>query len=129
MGDRGRQLPHGGDPIGVGELRLRLAVSSLALAQIFLRPLALGNVLDGAEHAPRLAQLVPHHITPTVQDAHLAVGSDHAILHVVPRAATERFRYCPDYNRLILRMDQSWQHGIGYLALLWRQPKDAVGFV
>ena len=44
MGDRGRQLPHGRDAIGVRELHLRLAVSPLALAQVLLRLLALGQI-------------------------------------------------------------------------------------
>src|SRR5271167_421632 len=44
MGDRGRQLPHRRDAIGVSERHLRFAVSPLALAQLLLRPLALGQI-------------------------------------------------------------------------------------
>ena len=44
MGDRGRQLPHGRDAIGVRERHLGLAVSPVALAQAVLRLLALGQI-------------------------------------------------------------------------------------
>src|SRR5712672_4581246 len=36
MGDRGRELTHGGDAVGVRELKLRLAVSLLAFASFRL---------------------------------------------------------------------------------------------
>src|SRR5271166_370948 len=44
MGDRGRELPHCCDTVGVRELRLRLAVALLALARLGLRPFALSQV-------------------------------------------------------------------------------------
>ncbi len=44
MGNRGRQLPHRRDAIGVRERHLRFAVSPLALAQVLLRLLALGQI-------------------------------------------------------------------------------------
>ena len=44
VGDRGRQLPHCGDAIGVGERHVRFAVSPLALAQVFLRLLAFAQI-------------------------------------------------------------------------------------
>ena len=44
MGNRGRQLPHRRDAIGVRQRHLRFPVSPLALAQVFLRVLALGQI-------------------------------------------------------------------------------------
>src|ERR1700730_12891028 len=44
MGNRGRQLPHRHDAIGVRQRHLRFPVSPLALAQVFLRVLALGQI-------------------------------------------------------------------------------------
>src|SRR5229473_4865087 len=44
MGDRGRQLAHRRDAVGVRELQLRLAVSLLAFASFCLHPLALSQI-------------------------------------------------------------------------------------
>ena len=44
VGDRGRELPHGCDTIRVCEFRLHLAIALLALADFFLRMLALGQI-------------------------------------------------------------------------------------
>ena len=44
MSNRGRQLPHRRDAIGVRERHLRFPVAPLALAQVFLRLLALGQI-------------------------------------------------------------------------------------
>src|SRR5258708_28989816 len=44
MGDRGAQLRHRRDAITLRERHLRFAVSPLALAQLLLRPLALGQI-------------------------------------------------------------------------------------
>src|ERR1700682_3170091 len=44
MGDRGGQLAHRRDAVGVRELQLRLAVSLLAFASFCLNPLALGQI-------------------------------------------------------------------------------------
>src|SRR5260370_8780652 len=70
MGDRGRQLPHGRDSIDMGELHLRLAVAPLALAQLLLRPLALGDVLDSAEHVAAPARPLPCPTPPTIHEPH-----------------------------------------------------------
>ena len=49
MGNRSRQLPHRRDAVRVRQLHLCLAVSPLALAQAFLRPLALGHIEDESD--------------------------------------------------------------------------------
>src|SRR6202048_510025 len=46
MGDRGRELTHGGDAAGVGQLRLSFAIAALAVACFGFRPLALGDVVE-----------------------------------------------------------------------------------
>ena len=76
--------------------------------QALLSPLALGDILDRDEHAAGPARLVPPHIALTVDNAHLAVGPDHAVLHVVVRAAPQRLSDC--LERL--------------LQILWAQTKE-----
>src|SRR6266568_2103726 len=44
MGDRGRQLAHRRDAVGVRELHQGLAVAPLAFASLGFRPLALGQI-------------------------------------------------------------------------------------
>src|SRR3977135_3770757 len=100
------------------ELSLRLAVSPLALAQIFFAPLALGDVLDNAEHAARPACLVASHIAPTMHEAHLAVGPNHPILHVIRRAAALRTVACVSDALPIFRVDQRLQHSRGVALFL-----------
>ena len=51
MGDRGRELPHRCDAVRVRQLRLRLAVASLALARLGFRPLALGQIENEGDAA------------------------------------------------------------------------------
>src|SRR5712672_1207901 len=46
MGDRGRELTHGGDAVGVRQLRLRFSIAALAVACFGFRPLALGDVVE-----------------------------------------------------------------------------------
>src|SRR5271154_4906085 len=125
MGDRGGQLPHRRDAISVRELHLRLTISALTLAELFFRPLARGDVLDNAEHAARLPRLVPHHIALTVDDAHLAIGWQHPVLHVVPRTATQRLRYRSDDLLSIFRVNEFLISRSGYLVIPLRQPEDA----
>ena len=74
--------------------------------EALLGPLALGDVLDRAEHAAGPARLVPHHIALTVDETHLAVGPDHSVLHVVARATTQRLRHGLDHDLPIFRVDQ-----------------------
>jgi hypothetical protein len=64
-----------------------------------------------------------------VDDAQLAVGPDHAVLHIVSWAATQRLRHGLGYHPSILRMDELLQLSKGDRGLLWRQPKDAEGFI
>src|SRR5215472_12592285 len=122
MSDGGGDLAHDRDAIDMGELHLRVA-------QFVLRPLALSDVLDRAEDSAGPTRRVLHEIALTMDDTLLAVGAKHAVLHVVPRAAAEGLRHCPDHDRPILGMDQLRQCGKAHLALLRRKPKDAVGFV
>ena len=57
MGNRGRQLPHRRDAIGVRERHLRIAVPPLARAQVFLRLLALGQIEhEGDALVPAVAE-------------------------------------------------------------------------
>src|SRR3984957_18026455 len=44
VGDRGRQLAHRRDAVGVGEFQLRLTVSMLVFASFCLNPLALSQI-------------------------------------------------------------------------------------
>ena len=44
MGDRGGELPHRRDAVGMRQLHLHLAVAPLALARFGFRPLALGQI-------------------------------------------------------------------------------------
>src|ERR1700761_4010810 len=44
MGDRGRELPHGGDAAGVRQIRLYFALPALAVAGFGFRPLAIGQI-------------------------------------------------------------------------------------
>src|SRR3979490_477953 len=108
------------------ELCRGLAVSPLALAQIFLALLALGDVLDNAEHAARPACLVGRHIAPTMHDAHLAAGPNHPILHVIGRAGTLRTHPCASVAPPVPRVDQRLQHSGGIAFFLWRQIKDSI---
>ena len=50
------------------------AEALLAGLELVLGALALGDVLDGPDHAPRAPALVEHHIRPRVHVAHGAVG-------------------------------------------------------
>src|SRR5260370_6253576 len=58
-----------------------------------LAPLAVGDVLHGAEHAKEPARLVPDHIALTTHEAHLAVGPGNAIFDVVAPATPKRLRH------------------------------------
>src|SRR5262249_26665167 len=104
------------------------AVPSLALAQGSLGLLALGDILDHAEHAARPARLVPRHIAPTVDDAHDAVWPHHPILHVITGTATLRLRYCCGDPLTIFRVDEILMQRNRTHAGLRRQPKDASAF-
>src|ERR1700686_2445954 len=46
MGDRGRELTHGGDAVGVRQLPLSFAIAALSVASFGFRPLALGDVVE-----------------------------------------------------------------------------------
>ena len=59
MGDRGRQLPHRRDAIDMSQFRLRFAVSPLALAQVLLCQLTLGQI----EHEGDALLLRPHRMS------------------------------------------------------------------
>src|SRR4051812_44793388 len=69
-----------------------IAISLRALLQRPLCLLALGDVLDGAEHPAGPIRLVLCHIALAVDDAHLAIRPNDAVLHVVALAAGECFR-------------------------------------
>ena len=60
MGDRGRELPHGRDAVGVRQLHLHLAVAPLALAGFLLRALALGQIEhEGDALVPAFLRTLP----------------------------------------------------------------------
>src|SRR5215510_8593710 len=61
----------------------------LAHAELLLRVPELRDVLQGTEFAQR-PELVPCHVSLTVNDADRAVGPNHPVLDVVARAATHR---------------------------------------
>ena len=65
MGDRGRQLPHRGDAIGVGELRLRGA-------QGLFGSLAFGDVAPDAAVADEAPRLIEHR---QPRDGHIALAA------------------------------------------------------
>src|SRR5215475_13569433 len=50
----------------------------------------LGDVLHDAELAQRPAGIVPRHVALAADGAHGAIGSHHAILHVVARTAAHK---------------------------------------
>ena len=76
-----------------------------------LCPLALGNVLRRAEHAPGAPCFIPRHITLAVDDAHFAVRPHHAVFHVVARTAPQRSRHRLHHDLLIFGVDQFRQLG------------------
>ena len=73
--------------------------------------LAFGDVLHRAEHAAGPARLVPNDIALTMDEAHLAVGPDHSVLHIVARATPKRLRHCFDNDLLIFGVNQFRQLG------------------
>src|SRR5262249_32296203 len=97
--------------------------------ETLLGPLALGNVLHRAEHAAGPTRLVPHDIALTVDDAHLAVGPNYAVLHIVAPATPQRLRHCLAHDLPIFGVDQFRQLSEGEDLGLRLQPKDAIGFV
>src|SRR5215475_13271609 len=88
--------------------------------ETLLGPLALGDVLHRAEHAAGPTRLVPHNIALTVNETHLAVGPDYAVLHIVALATPQRLRHCLDHYLPILGVDQSRQLGEVQDTPLWR---------
>ena len=101
----------------------------LRLVQRFLGPLALSDVLHRAEHEAGPTRVVPQDIALTVDESHLAVGPDHAVLHIIAPATPKRLRHGVDHALLIVGVDQVRQLREGEDPCLRRQPKDAVGFV
>src|ERR1700731_4245826 len=59
MGDRGRELTHGGDATSVGRLGLYFAIAALAVACFGFRPLALGDVVEKDSDASALRVFDP----------------------------------------------------------------------
>src|SRR5712692_964532 len=97
--------------------------------ETLLGPLALGDVLHRAEYAAGPTRLVPHDIALTVDESHLAVGPDHAVLHIVAPATPQRLRLCLDHDLLIFGVEQFRPLGEVEELGLRLQPKDAVGFI
>src|ERR1700742_5146242 len=59
MGDRGRELTHGGDAAGLGQLGLYFAKAALAVACFGFRSLALGDVVEKHSDASALRVFDP----------------------------------------------------------------------
>src|SRR6202021_3946574 len=59
MGDRGRELPHGGDAAGVRQLRLHFAVAALIVPRLGFPPLAFGDVVEKDSNASALRVFDP----------------------------------------------------------------------
>src|SRR5262249_17765035 len=90
---------------------LELSTLLLDPALELLRPLALGDVLHGAEHAPGSARISRHEIALTLDESHLAVGPDHPVLHIVALATSKRLRDGSGNDLPILGMNQFRQVG------------------
>jgi hypothetical protein len=97
--------------------------------QSLLRLLTVRDVLYCAEDAPRPARLVPHYITLTMNNAHLAARPNHAILFVVARSAGDQLRRLFGHFLPIFRVDEFLHCGKLESAFLRWQPKYAVAFV
>src|SRR5712671_4585176 len=109
MGDRGRELTHGGDAVGVRELQLRLAVSPLAFASFCLycpqRCLCLLRAYDrrhigaGAAITAEFSVSVKHWLAANLH-VHWSAVAVHRAIHEV----TKRFmgiKSCPNKPPLL----------------------------
>ncbi len=85
---------------------LELPALLLDTALELLRPLALGDVLHGAEHAPGSARITRHQIALTMDKSHLAVGPDHSVLHIVALPTSKRLRHCVGNDLPIFGVNQ-----------------------
>ena len=79
----------------------------LAIAQLFLRPPQLGDVLQHAELAQRLVRRVPRHVALTVNCSLRAIRADHPVFNVVAwTTARQRSRRGLGYSRPVLWINQ-----------------------
>src|SRR6266480_4707520 len=97
--------------------------------ETMLGPLALGDVLHGAKHAPGSTRLVPHRVALAADAPYLTAGPDGAVFHVVPPPALERVRHGRRPHLTVCRVEELLHITEGEDAFPRPQPKDAVGFV
>src|SRR5215211_4516104 len=82
--NRDRRVELMGDHRGeVGLEDRELLQVPVGLLYLLFGPLALGDVVGGANHLERLALLATHHLRPAVYHPHLPVRSDDSVLEVV----------------------------------------------
>src|SRR5215218_3247013 len=81
----------------------------VGLLYLLFGPLALGDVVDGADHLERLALLATHHLRPAVCHPHLPVRSDDAVLEVVGLPLIERVVQVLPESLPVLRVHHLYQ--------------------
>ncbi len=109
---------------------LRQDLGDLVLRhETVLGELAVRDVLQGTEHASRLARFVPEHVAQTVDEAYLAARADDAIFDVVPLSTLKGFHHGGGPALPIGGMQHVLNVPKAEAAVLRRQTEDAIRFV
>ena len=107
------------DALGVGETRL-------AAAQFLFRAALFGDVLNGPAQADDLARIIETGLAGFVDDASLAVGTDHSIVGGVRLPPLPRPRLLRLETREIVRMDHGADDFVGQRLARRIEARDAI---